>query len=58
MTSKNNCATLKEELTDAQIKFLEYCKELGFGMIDTVIVKDGEPVMAKQSEKNIKFTDY
>ncbi len=43
LTSKNNCVTL--ELTKAQIKFLEYCKEFGWGKLE-VTIKNGEPVMS------------
>ena len=46
MTKQNNDATLIEkELTQAQTKFLEYCKEFGYGNLE-VEVKNGEPVMA------------
>ncbi len=42
MTSKDNGGTL--DLSKAQIAFLEYCKEFGWGNLE-VEVKNGQPVM-------------
>ncbi len=41
-------------LTKAQIKFLEYCKELGYGKVE-VTVKNGEPVLGVEKERLLKF---
>jgi len=43
------------ELTKADVKFLSRCREMNFGIFDTVVVKDGSPVMAKRSEPQEKF---
>jgi hypothetical protein len=54
LTQENNSATLKEELTKAQIAFLEYCKEFGWGKLE-VTVKDGMPVMISPIKQDIKL---
>ena len=43
------------ELTKADIKFLSRCREMNFGFFDTVVIKDGSPVLAKRSEPQEKF---
>ncbi len=53
MTSDKKCGMVSN--SKVQQAFLDYCREIGYGIIDTVIVKDGEPVMVKSSEKHIKF---
>ena len=56
MSSKEISNSEKEmELTKADIKFLSRCREMNFGLFDTVVVKDGSPVMAKRSEPQEKF---
>jgi hypothetical protein len=45
---------LKEELTKAQIAFLEYCKEFGWGRLE-VTIKNGEPTIARIVEQTVKF---
>ncbi len=43
------------DLTKADINFLLRCREMGFGLFDIVVVKDGSPVLAKRSEPQEKF---
>ncbi len=50
-----NCAIIEiDTLTKAQLSFLKFCKELGYGRI-RVTIKNGEPVLASQTLKDIKF---
>ena len=42
-------------LTKVDVKFLLRCREMNFGFFDTVVVKDGSPVLAKRSEPQEKF---
>ena len=42
-------------LTKADVNFLVRCRIMNFGLFDTVIVKDGSPVLAKRSEPQEKF---
>lgn len=44
-----------KEQPNTFIRLINYIRDLGWGEI-TVIVKDGEPVMIKRSEKDIKLT--
>ncbi len=58
MVEVNNLSTKDEkeiELTKADVKFLLRCREMNFGIFDTVVVKDGSPVLAKRSEPQEKF---
>ncbi len=60
MTNKNICdivklTTILGELTMADVKFLLRCREMNFGLIDTVVVKGGSPVLARRSEPQEKF---
>lgn len=50
-TNSVNLVTV--ELTKAQVKFLEFCKEFGWGKLE-VQVKDGEPVMSRELEHDHK----
>ena len=43
-----------DELTKAQLNFLKYCKEFGWGKIE-VTVKNGEPVMVVEIRKETKL---
>lgn len=54
MTQENKGVMLKEELTKAQIAFLEYCKEFGWGRLE-VTIKNGEPTIARIVEQTVKF---
>ncbi len=45
----------KIQLTKADIKFLLRCREMDFGLFDTVVVKGGSPVLAKRTEPQEKF---
>ena len=55
MTNRDNGATLiKTELSKAQMAFIEYCKEFGWGKLE-VIVKGGEPVMVSPIKQDIKL---
>ena len=42
-------------ITKPDIKFLKRCRVLHFGLFDTVVIKDGSPVLAKRSEPQEKF---
>ena len=59
MVEVNNLSSKDEkenlELTKADVKFLLRCRVLNFGIFDTVITKDGSPVLAKRSESQEKF---
>ncbi len=56
MTNKNGSATVNiDTLTKAQLNFLAYCKELGYGRVE-VVIQDGQPVMVEQRVKLIKLT--
>jgi len=44
-----------KELTKAQADFLEYCKKIGFGTIEKVEVKNGEPVYSLRALEGQKF---
>ena len=44
-----------KELTESQKAFLEYCRKLGWGTIEKVEVKNGEPVYAVRVIEGQKF---
>ena len=46
--------TGKEELTKAQLAFLEYCEKFGWGKIE-VVVKNGQPVMVSPIKQETKL---
>lgn len=52
MTKENSCATT--ELSKAQLAFLTYCKEFGWGKLE-VTIKNGQPVMVSPIKQDIKF---
>jgi hypothetical protein len=37
-------------------KFIEFCRELGFGEIANLKIQDGLPMMAESVTKKIKFS--
>lgn len=41
-------------LTEAQIRFLDLCKKVGWGVLE-VKVKDGQPVMASLIRQDFKL---
>jgi len=45
---------MSEELTKAQLNFIEYCKKFGWGTL-SVIVKNGQPVMIIEPLKETKL---
>ena len=51
MTNKNNCNIV---LSKAQKAFLDYCKEFGWGKLE-VVIKNGEPTIARIVEQTVKF---
>ena len=58
MVEVNNLSSKDEKelvLTKADIKFLSRCREMYFGLFDTVVVKDGSPALAKRTEPQEKF---
>ena len=42
-----------KELSVAQLNFLDFCKEFGWGKLE-VTVKNGEPVMSREIEHDHK----
>lgn len=44
-----------KELTKCQKDFLEYCQRLGYGTIEKVEVKNGQPVYALRKIEGRKF---
>ncbi len=43
----------KEQLTKAQLDFLEFCERYGWGKLE-VTIKHGEPVMSRELEHDHK----
>jgi hypothetical protein len=43
------------EITDADIRFLRYCRQLGCGKLSGVLIKDGIPVMADKERHDVRF---
>lgn len=43
------------ELSAEDIKFLLYCRELGYAELETVKVVNGHPVYAERVHERIKF---
>ncbi len=51
MTNNSKCDNIRiDTLTKAQLNFLEFCKEFGWGKVE-VTIRDGEPVGSKELEK-------
>lgn len=47
--SKHNGINIDKEISDTSRKFLEFCKQFGWGKLEVTIVK-GEPVLSKEIE--------
>lgn len=43
------------ELCEADIRFLSYCRRLGWGKLTGVLIKDGVPVMADSVRHDVRF---
>jgi len=43
------------DLCAADIRFLTYCRELGWGKLTGVLIKDGIPVMADTVRTDVRF---
>ena len=43
------------DLCEADIRFLRYCRALGWGKLSGVLIKDGVPVMADKERHDIRF---
>jgi len=43
------------ELTKGWVEFIDLCEEMGYGKIQEVIIRDGEPVYASIAKHDIKF---
>ncbi|KKN18754.1 hypothetical protein LCGC14_0952580 [marine sediment metagenome] len=53
----DDCGILRvEELRPADLKFLAFCRKLGWGKFE-LEVKNGEPVMAHCPVEDRKFSD-
>jgi len=51
LTKGENCDSLKEvDLTEAQLDFLKFCKEFGWGKLE-VVVQAGEPAFSREIER-------
>lgn len=47
--------THKIDVSYAEKSFIEYCREIGFGKLTEIIIKNGEPVAAEKSMQSIRF---
>ena len=54
MTPLDSGTIMIERLTTAQVKFLIYCKNFGWGKLE-VTVKNGEPVMVSPIRQEVKL---
>jgi len=43
------------DICDADIQFLQFCREMGWGKLAGVLVKDGSPVMADTVRYDVRF---
>ena len=43
------------DLQEADIRFLQFCRELGWGKLTGVLVKDGIPIMADTVRTDVRF---
>jgi len=43
------------DLCEADIDFLKYCRDLGWGKLSGVLIKDGIPVMADIERCDVRF---
>jgi len=43
------------DLCEADIRFLKYCRNLGWGKLSGILIKDGIPVMADKERQDIRF---
>lgn len=43
------------DLCEADIQFLKYCRNLGWGKLSGVLIKDGVPVMADKERHDVRF---
>ena len=48
-------AELPFELCEADLRFLKFCREVKWGKLSGVLVKDGVPVMADQVRYDVRF---
>jgi len=57
LTNQNNCVNLnKIDVSKAQLNFINFCKEFGWGEIK-VVVRNGEPVMVSPIKQDFKMTE-
>jgi len=50
----NNQELIVKALSKTQEAFLEYCRKFGWGKLE-VIIKNGEPTLARIIEQTVKF---
>ena len=43
------------DLCEADIHFLKYCRNLGWGKLSGILIKDGIPVMADTVRHDVRF---
>ncbi len=46
--------TVRIDISKTQQKFLDYCKQFGWGKLE-VTIKNGEPTIARIVEQTVKF---
>ena len=51
----NNEKDVIIHVSPTQKAFIDYCTEIGWGVLEKVQVKNGEPVMATVVHQDIKF---
>ncbi len=51
-----NSELLESLLHPAWLVFVGYCRELGFGEIESLKIQDGLPVLAEVTRRKVKFT--
>lgn len=51
---QNNLKTIK--VHPHWVTFIHYCRDLNFGEIEKLTIKNGLPLLAEEVKKNIKFS--
>lgn len=42
-------------LTPVEIRFIEFCRELGYGELERIVVRNGEPLEVEVARRKIRF---
>ena len=48
-------AELPFALCEADLRFLKFCRELRWGKLSGVLIKDGVPIMADLERRDVRF---